>query len=197
LENSAKKKSKKSKKDKSGKGIETMFRISSSNHQRLSDMADKKASLLITVNAIILSAIISLVLRRLNESTFLIVPSFILLMVSIVVMTFAILATRPAIPDGKFTIADVDNKLVNLLFFGNFYRTSLQDFNYGMLKMMDDKDFLYGSLIRDLYGQGLVLGRKYHQLKIAYNIFMAGLIISVLAFIIASAFFSHNPAVKL
>lgn len=113
------------------------------------------------------------------------------------VMTFAILATRPAIPDGKFTIADVDNKLVNLLFFGNFYRTSLQDFNYGMLKMMDDKDFLYGSLIRDLYGQGLVLGRKYHQLKIAYNIFMAGLIISVLAFIIASAFFSHNPAVKL
>jgi len=191
-----KKKKDKDKDEKPEKGIETMFRISSSNHQRLSDMADKKAHIMITVNSIILSAIISLVLRRLNEYGYLIIPSFILLTVSLLAMTFSILSTRPSIPNGVFTKADVDQKKVNLLFFGNFYKMKLEDFNYGMQMMMEDKDFLYGSLIKDLYAQGVVLGRKYHLLRIAYNVFMFGLIVAVLAFIVASAFFSHSPVVK-
>jgi HD superfamily phosphodiesterase len=198
-EDKKKKKDKKDKKDKQKerpeKGIETMFRISSSNHQRLSDMADKKAHIMITVNSIILSAIISLVLRKINEYGFLIIPSVILLTVSVLAMTFSILSTRPTIPMGMFTRDDVDNKRVNLLFFGNFYKMKLDDFNYGMQAMMEDSDFLYGSLIKDLYAQGVVLGRKYQLLRIAYNIFMYGLIVAVIAFIIASAFFNHKPTV--
>lgn len=67
----------------------------------------------------------------------------------------------------------------------------LDDFTYGMDKMMLDADFLYGSLIKDVYAQGVVLGKKYHLLRIAYNIFMFGLIVSILAFIIAFVFFSR------
>jgi predicted metal-dependent HD superfamily phosphohydrolase len=185
---------KKDKKEKPEKGIETMFRISSSNHQRLSDMADNKAHIMITVNSIILSAIISLLLRRLSEYGYLIVPTFILLTVSLLAMTFSILSTRPSIPSGTFTKADVDDKTVNLLFFGNFYKMPIEDYKYGMEKVMEDKDFLYGSLIKDVYTQGVVLGKKYRLLRIAYNIFMFGLIFSVLAFIIASAFFGNKPA---
>jgi len=51
---------------------------------------------------------------------------------------------------------------------------------------MNDRDFLYGTLIRDVYSQGVVLGRKYRLLRISYNIFMYGLVTSVLAFVIAS-----------
>lgn len=186
-------KKKKKEKEKPEKGIETMFRISSSNHQRLSDMADNKAHIMITVNSIILSAIISLLLRRLSEYGYLVWPTFILLAVSLLAMTFSILSTRPSIPAGNFTREDVDNKKVNLLFFGNFYKSALDDYNYGMQKMMEDRDFLYGSLIRDVYAQGVVLGRKYRLLRIAYNIFMFGLIGSVIAFAIASAFFGSVP----
>ena len=178
-------------KKKPEKGIETMFRISSSNHQRLSDMADGKAHIMITVNSIILSAIISLVLRRLDAYGFLIVPSFMLLSVSLVAMIFAILSTRPSIPKGTFTHQQVEDRKVNLLFFGNFYKMPLADFNDGMLQMMEDSDFLYGSLIRDLYAQGVVLGKKYHLLRISYNIFMYGLIISVAGFILTFIFFNH------
>lgn len=187
----AEKKKKDKDADKPDKGIETMFRISSSNHQRLSDMADQKAHIMITVNSIILSAILSLLLRKLNEYGYLIVPSFILLTISLLAMTFSILSTRPSIPKGTFTRDDVDAKRVNLLFFGNFYKMGLDDFNYGMEKMMLDRQFLYGSLIKDVYSQGIVLGKKYHLLRIAYNIFMYGLIISILAFIIAFVFFSR------
>jgi hypothetical protein len=125
-----------------------------------------------------------LVLRRLSENQFLIIPTFILLSISLLAITFSILATRPSIPKGEFTREDVDTKNVNLLFFGNFYKMSLEEYTYGMEKMMDDKDFLYGSLIKDVYAQGVVLGKKYRLLRIAYNIFMFGLITSVLAFII-------------
>jgi hypothetical protein len=51
---------------------------------------------------------------------------------------------------------------------------------------MDDRDFLYGSLIRDVYFQGIALGNKYRWLRLSYNVFMYGLIISVLAFMIAA-----------
>lgn len=176
----------KKKKDRPERGIETMFRITSGNNQRLSDMADNKAHILITVNSIILSAIISLVLRKIEENSFLAVPSFILLTVSLLSMIFSILATRPAIPHGEFTQEDIDKKRVNLLFFGNFYKMNLEQYAAGMLKVMDDTDFLYGTLIRDVYSQGVVLGRKYRLLRAAYNIFMFGLIISVLAYIIAT-----------
>jgi hypothetical protein len=163
-----------------------MFRISSSNHQRLSDMADNKAHIMITVNSIILSAIISLVLRKIDEHSNLLVPTFMLLGVSLLTITFSILATRPSIPQGLFTREDIEKKTVNLLFFGNFYRMSLENYSDGMVKMMDDSDFLYGSLIRDNYSQGVVLGKKYRLLRASYNIFMFGLIISVVAFIIST-----------
>lgn len=185
-------KSKKEKADKQDKGVQTMFRISSANHQRLSDMADNKAHIMITVNSIILSAIISLLLRRLGEYEYLTVPTFILLMVSLLAMTFSILATRPSIPEGTFTRTDVDEKKVNLLFFGNFYKMGLEEYAYGMTKMMHETDFLYDSLIKDVYAQGVVLGKKYRLLRVAYNIFMFGLIGAVIAFIIASAMFSNK-----
>jgi len=185
-----KKKNKGDDDDKPEKGIETMFRITSSNNQRLSDMADKKAHILITVNSIILSAIISLVLRKLDTNGFLIVPTVILLTVSLTTMTFSILATRPTIPHGTFSQEDLDNKSVNLLFFGNFYRMNLEQYAAGMKLVMDDKEFLYGTLIKDVYSQGAVLGRKYFLLRWAYNIFMFGLIVSVVAFIITSVLHS-------
>jgi hypothetical protein len=183
---------KKKKADRPDKGIETMFRISSSNHQRLSDMADNKAHIMITVNSIILSAVISLLLRKLTDYEYLTIPTFILLSISLLAMTFSILATRPSIPTGIFKRADVDERRVNLLFFGNFYKMPLEDYTYGMVKMMEDKEFLYGSLIKDVYAQGVVLGKKYRLLRIAYNVFMFGLIASVLAFIIASALYSKG-----
>ncbi|GAB2686032.1 hypothetical protein GCM10027037_04650 [Mucilaginibacter koreensis] len=176
------------KKERPDKGIETMFRVSSGNHQRLSDMADNKAHIMITVNSIILSAILSLLLRRLEDHPYLVIPTFIILVISLLAMVFSILSTRPSIPDGVFTPKDVDDKKVNLLFFGNFYRMSLEDYAAGMNKVMNDREFLYGSLVKDVYAQGVVLGRKYRLLRVAYNIFMFGLIASVIAFIIATVF---------
>jgi predicted metal-dependent HD superfamily phosphohydrolase len=175
--------------DRPSRGIETMFRISSGNHQRLSDMADNKAHIMITTTSIILSVLLSLLLRKLEDNPNLIFPTVLLLLVCVVTMVFSILATRPGLPPGTFTEQDITDKKVNLLFFGNFYRMNYNDYNNGMQKMMNDREFLYGSLIRDLYAQGKVLGRKYLLLRFAYNIFMFGIVASVVAFVLAVTVF--------
>jgi len=56
-----------------------------------------------------------------------------------------------------------------------------------MQELMNDRDYLYNNLIRDIYYLGVVLGRKYRYLRVAYNIFMYGLIASVISYIIAFA----------
>lgn len=167
------------------RGIETMFRTTSTNNQRLSDMADNKANILITVNSIILSAVISLLLRHLDDNVNLTIPTFVLLGICLTTIVIAILATRPKIPNGVFTSEEVKNKSVNLLFFGNFYRMPFDQYTAGMQQVMENRDFLYGTLTRDVYSQGVVLGRKYRLLRLAYSIFMFGLIVAILAYIIA------------
>lgn len=181
--------SKKAKSERPDRGIETMFRISSNNHQRLSDMADNKAHIMITTTSIILSVLLSVLLRKLEDNQNLIIPTILLLIVCLITMVCCILATRPALPQGIFTQQEIDQKKVNLLFFGNFYRMSYEEYDRGMKEMMNDRDFLYGSLTRDVYSQGIVLGRKYRLLRAGYNVFMYGIIVSVLAFVIAAIFF--------
>lgn len=179
------------KESKPSKGIETMFRITSSNNQKLSAMADNKAHILISVNSIILSAIISLLLRKLTEYEYLSIPTYIILAVSVVSMMFSLVATRPNLPSGEFSKKDVDDKKVNLLFFGNFYRMSLEDYTKGMTAVMEDYNYLYQSLIKDVYAQGVVLSHKYKLLRISYTVFMFGMILSVIAFIVASILHSN------
>lgn len=180
---------KKQKTDRPERGIETMFRISSNNHQRLSDMADNKAHIMITTTSIIISVLLSLLLRKLEDNPQLILPTMILLAVCVVTMVFSILATRPNLPKGTFSQDDLDTRKVNLLFFGNFYKMSFEEYDSGMRQMMNDRDFLYGSLTKDVYSQGIVLGKKYRLLRKGYNVFMYGIVISVLAFLVASVFF--------
>jgi hypothetical protein len=170
-----------------------MFRLTSTNHLQLSAMADNKANILVTVNSIIITVLISVLFRRLETSPHLTVPTIIFLGVSITTIIFSVLATRPNVNPGKFSKNDIADRKTNLRFFGNFYRMKLDDYDWAMKEMMNDREYLYGSLIKDIYFLGVVLGRKYRMLRIAYNIFMYGIIVSVLAFAIAVFIFGPGP----
>jgi predicted metal-dependent HD superfamily phosphohydrolase len=171
------------------RGIQTMFRITSSNHLRLSSMSDNKAHIMISVNSIIISIVISVLFGKFSVSTSsreFIFPACILLMICLASMTFSILATRPSVSGGKFTEEDIRNKKTNLLFFGNFYRMELEDYQRAMNQMMKDGEYLYDSMIKDVYYLGIVLAKKYKYLRISYTIFMWGLIVAVLAFAVTA-----------
>ena len=172
----------------SEKSIETMFRIASANHQRLSSMADNKAHIMISVNSIIISVALGLVVRKLDENRNLVVPTIILLLMNVITIIYSVLATRPKIPTGYFSRDQVMTKSINLLFFGNFYKMGYADYDWGMKRMMNDKEFLYESLINDMYWHGVVLGKKYRLLRTSYSVFMYGIAISVVAYTLAIIF---------
>lgn len=175
------------------KGIQTLLRLTSSNHIQLSEMADSKANILISVNAIIISVILSVLLRKLQTDPYLAIPTAIFLFFAVVTIIISILATRPKVTSGTFEEDDVINKKTNLLFFGNFYKVPADKYERAMRTMMRDSDYLYSSIVQDIYQLGIVLGKKYKLIRLAYTIFMIGIIASVLAFGIATYLNSSAP----
>jgi hypothetical protein len=178
---------KREKEEKPERAVDTLFRVTLNNHTSLSGIADSKANILLSVNAIIISIALSTLIPKLDspKNVHLMVPTFIMLMSSVITIIFAILSTRPKVTKGVFTRQDIENKKVNLLFFGNFYKMPLDEYQWAMNEMMKDREYLYNSMIKDLYFLGLVLEKKYRLLRVAYNFFMIGIIISVIAFVIA------------
>ena len=173
--------------NKSERSIDTLFRVTLKNHITLSDIADTKANILLSVNAIIISMALSNLIPKFDNpaNAFLIYPTIIFVAFSIVSMILSVIATRPSVTSGTFSKEDIKNKKVNILFFGNFHKMSLPEFEEGIQEVMNDKDYLYSSMSKDLFFLGLVLARKYRILRLTYTVFMIGIIVSVIAFAIS------------
>lgn len=183
-------KTKEGKTNSADRTIETMFRNTSANSQRLSVQADSKAHILISVNTILIPLILGVFIAKSNSySNLPIVPVAMLLLVNLVTIIFSVLATRPNVAERKFNESDYRENKVNLLFFGNFFTMDFDTYCDFMLHIMSDKQSLYVTMLRNIYEQGVVLGKKYRMLKISYNVFMYGLVISVIAFMISYRFF--------
>ncbi len=176
------------------RGIETMFRNTYRTHLNLSAIADNKANMMISLNAIILSVIITYLSAKSSvigtdfaQHRTLLIPVGTLLVTALGSVIFAIISAQPEIT--SLSLKRSKNKVVsrnvNLLFFGNFTRIPLEDFQVGMNEIMSDKKSLYNNMITDIYYLGEVLSRKYKILRISYTIFMVGLVLTVIAFTIA------------
>ncbi|WP_044402535.1 Pycsar system effector family protein [Lacinutrix sp. Hel_I_90] len=172
------------------RGIQTFYRVALRNHIKLSDIADTKANILLSVNAIIISVVLANLISKLDTNPYLTWPTVIFTLFSVISMIMSIIATRPNVTSGEFTKEDVENKEVNLTFFGNFHKMELKEYEWAVEELLKDKDYVYKSLTKDLYFLGVVLNRKYKILRITYTVFMTGIIVSVFAFGIA---IKNNP----
>lgn len=187
-------------KDKSPeRGIQTMYRVSMRNHLKLSDIADTKANILLSVNAIIISLLLTNLIPKLDNPSndYLIYPTGIFVLFSIASMVMSVLATRPNITGGEFSKEDVEKKKVNLLFFGNFHKMNLNDYEWAMQELIKDQTYVYNTLSKDLYFLGVVLNKKYKLLRWTYTIFMIGIILSTIAFFVALKFYGPERIIEL
>jgi hypothetical protein len=169
-------------------GINSFFRILSNNLNQQNMLADNKSNIMISINTVVLSLVIGSSARNIEYWQNLFVPIIMFVITSLLTTVFAVLATRPNFVKGSVTQNDLDSKKSNLLFFGNFTSLSLPDFEDSMLTMLKDDEYLYRSILADFYGQGKVLKRKYLLLTYSYNIFLIGLILSVIVFVIFQYF---------
>lgn len=162
-----------------------MFKTALRNHLDLSNLADNKANIMLSVNALIITIAMPVAASYITQLPYLLVPAIILLCTCLSSMIFATLATRPIKMSGYTTSETIERGDSNLFFFGNFYRMSFNEYQNGMAKVVDNEEQLEGTIMRDLFFLGRSLGRKYQQLRICYNIFMAGIILAVIIFTIA------------
>ena len=186
------------KSDTPDRGVQTLFRVTLRNHLTLSDIADTKSNILLSVNAIILSVVLANLIPKLDNPTnfYLIWPTAIFLMFTVATMILAVIATRPNITSGKFSREDVEEKRVNLLFFGNFHKMKLDEYEWAIQELIKDKEYVYSSLTKDLYFLGLVLNRKYKILRWTYTIFIIGIVISVMAFWLSFTLYGSERALQ-
>ena len=160
-----------------------VFRVAYNTHLSLSDMADRKAQLMIVVNLFLLTLLITkkhggLMLKDHN----LLIPNILLTFMSLITIVIATLVTRP-----RLTQKDPDRppEAVNWIFFGDFCHYPLDTFHKNIWELIHDDRRLYATLSRDLYWMGVALSRKFRLLHLCYTIFYYGLLITAAAYAIA------------
>ncbi len=180
----AKDKGKKKGKLGTSRGVETVFRTSYRVHMDLSSLADAKANIMITINGIIISIIIASISPKIDSNTFLLIPTSIMLLSCLISIVYAVLAARPRVSSKVVTLEDFRSQHSNILFFGNYVSMPEEDFIEGMTDLMEDQTTLYQSMIKDIYGLGKVLSKKFILLRKPYTAFMIGLTLGILLFIL-------------
>jgi len=171
------------------RSAQMMFKTALRNHMDLSSLADNKANIMLSVNALIITIAVPMGAGYVNDAPHLMAPVIVLLLTSLCSMIFATLATRPIPMTGTTTMEDIQHGRSNLFFFGNFYRMNIHDYDEGMDQVIKNDENLESAIKRDLFFLGSSLGKKYNQLRICYNLFMVGVVLSVILFGISYAIF--------
>lgn len=172
------------------RGIQTFFRANYRNHINLSAIADGKANIMISVNTILISVLITVLsYRNITETTpMILLPVVMFLVTGLASLIFAVLSARPKITSLNNKPLPPTETRKNIVFFGNFVRLDLEAYEKAMDDLFSDSELLYGNLTRDLYYLGKVLDKKYRFLTISYNVFMVGFIATVLTFLMVLFF---------
>lgn len=167
----------------SSRGVETLFRTQYRVNMDLSALADTKSNIMISINGIIISIILASISPKIDANPWLLIPTVILLIGCLTSMVYAVLAARPRVSSEAITLDEVKRSRANILFFGNFARLTEDDYVEGMTELMKNTDLVYLNMMRDTYGLGRVLIKKYRLLRVAYTTFMFALVSGVLSFV--------------
>lgn len=158
------------------------------NHIELSAIADNKANIMLTINVIISTVGLPLMFNVLKSHSYFLFPIIILAVTSLISIIYATLSTRPIKMNGFTDLINISDKDSNLFFFGNFYKMKFEEYKRGILQTVSDDEMFENAITKDIFDLGKSLGKKYIQLRISYNIFMVGIICTILSFLIVLIF---------
>ncbi|MEM7575653.1 MAG: Pycsar system effector family protein [Bacteroidota bacterium] len=161
------------------KGIETWFRLASRNLYTRRQIVDTKSNILVTINSIIISVILGSLYMQLESDPHLLWGIVPMVLTNLISITFAVIATRPLVEKGVFLKEDVGRGNARLMTFDDFYRMPEADYEWAISEMMQDKEFLYNTIKRDIHHLGIDLSRRYRYIRMAYDVFLLGLIFSI------------------
>ena len=168
------------------KALDTFLRNSYRTHTALSALADRKANILIRFNSILISILLIFFKEIIEINPAIFLSGFTFLITSLGSLVFATMAARPHVTRlNSSSLKTLETIKQDLFFFGNFVDLPLPRYEQAFQEMMVDRKLIYNNMIRDIYHLGKVLDVKFRYINWSYNIFLAGLTITVIAFIIS------------
>ncbi len=171
------------------RGIETWFRLASRNLYTRRKIVDSKASMLVTINALILSVVLGTVYENLSDDPHLVYAVVPLVLTNLISIAFAIFASKPRLQRGVFTEQDLLERRVSLMTFDDFYAMTAEEYEHAVDRVMQDRALLYGSMKRDIYRLGVDLSRRYINIQRAYGVFLFGIVLATVMFGLCHVFF--------
>jgi hypothetical protein len=156
----------------SSRSGELLFRILSSNQVTLSQMADTKAHIMLSICA----GVITLSMGRVFQPDAR-YAAIVLVVFALISAFLAILSTLPRY--GSPQAPSPDDPAFNVLFFNHFATLTEDEFAARLQRVIADGQAVRDALFRDIYRQGVVLARrKYRYLILCYRTFLVGIVAS-------------------
>lgn len=151
------------------------------NSIELTHIADNKANVLLSLNALMLTFLIPITIPYFNiiEEYRLIFPMMLLVSTCLITIYISALVLKPS----KFSHNQKQQRKgfrVSPFFFGNFYKMNREEFGVYMESAVSKKERVNSHLADDLHFIGTTLGKKMELIRIAFSIFMIGLFVSIL-----------------
>ncbi|MBK8968774.1 MAG: hypothetical protein IPM36_19305 [Lewinellaceae bacterium] len=164
------------------RGTETWYRLASTNLYTRHQVIDKKANIMLAINALMLAIALGSLYPFLASDRNLVYALGPLVLTNLLSITFAIFATRPKLNPGHQARDSVEKKTASLMTFDDFHNMTQAEFEWAVEQATQDRNFLYGTIKRDMYRLGVDLANRYKFIRIAYHVFLVGIIISVILF---------------
>jgi len=162
-----------------------MIRTAQINTVTLSLMADQKAQILMGASFVV----VSLVVTEAGRSAI----SWSMLCLAATAFLSSICAVIAILP--KPGPPKVEKSSYNRLFFGHFALVDEEQWKEDVIAHARDDEAVYRMMLRDLYQNGLVLRRrKYRFLYYAYSIFLTGLAVTLLIYLLEAGAKMELPA---
>lgn len=161
------------------KTILNIIRTTMRNNIELTHIADNKANVLLSLNALMITFMIPFIIPYLEivKKFNLVFPLAILFVTCFVVIYICALVLKPSKffkNQGKIK----EGKYMSPFFFGNFYQMSLEEFDVYIRNSLSSGEMVKNYIAEDLHYIGSRLGRKMSLIRIAFNIFLIGLFAS-------------------
>lgn len=158
-----------------------VIRTTGRNNVQLVNIADNKANILMSLNAIMLTILLPMVLTHLDTiiSEHLYLPLIFLTITSIVTIVICALVLRPA--DISKNSDESMNYGISPFFFGNYHKMDARSFLPFVNESLSDEHSLSEYILQDHYYVGKVLGTKYVMIRLAFQIFLIGLTMTILS----------------
>jgi hypothetical protein len=174
-------------KDKTERERQTFYRATFKNNGNLLQIADNKANIIISINALVISSTIAIlgygsISHNIEiDSIWKILPLMVFLGVILTSTMLAVQAAKPTIV-GKPKNPN-DKPKTSLMFFGESSKYTLDSYLDATQDMLKDPKSIQDNMSVSLYFQGKVLDKKYKLLRRAYEVFVLGLALGILIFI--------------